>query len=175
MTNMINTKPLILHTLSSRAAFLSLQHPNAFVVDYRRWEMFKAGERVVARGILVNSGLARAGSKLISFMLTLMLRSPGYVSHEELADRLWGEAPDGGPEDAHRNTQVYAHRARKILQPHGFDIIPGNSNLGYQCVPNSEVPARIYRVREQAAKRVRARGDAWYRARRPGRERLRPK
>ena len=172
---MLNTKPLILHTLSPRAAFISLQNPTHFVVDYKRWEMFKAGERLVTRGVLNNGGLARAGHMFIHFMLALMLRSPGYVRHDEMADAVWGDDPSGGPEDAHRNTQVYAHRARRLLQPHGFDIIPGNSDRGYQCVHVSEVPEWVHHQRRMAMVRSRARGAEWYRARRAGREALRPK
>lgn len=55
---------------------------------------------------------------------------PRHMLTERLADRVYADHPDGGPETGGRSLQVTICRLRKRLQPYGWTIPKGRSGPG---------------------------------------------
>lgn len=54
-----------------------------------------------------------------------------FISVTRLADRIWQDDPDGGPDDAEGCLHAHVSRLRKSLAGQGFTIITSR-NLGYR-------------------------------------------
>lgn len=101
----------------------SLYHVNGVVFD--------AGRQVLRwPGGMVR--LARLHTRLLAALID---RPAAVVPPERLIDALWGDGPDGAPDDADANLSVQAHYLRRRLRQAGFPgRIVTSHGVGYELV-----------------------------------------
>jgi hypothetical protein len=86
------------------------------------------------------SRLARAGCvvsvppQIRTVILALAARPEAIVSSDELIDLVFGDRPDGGPDDASRALKVLLHRARNALCALGYRL-EKSGHRGYSARP----------------------------------------
>lgn len=56
------------------------------------------------------------------------------LTPNQIADAVWHDDIDGGPEDAPMNVRILVHRLRKKLEPAGISILTAGYHLGYRIV-----------------------------------------
>lgn len=56
-------------------------------------------------------------------VLEMLLRSPGrFVAKSRIIDAIYGDDPDGGPDDAEGSVQAHISKLRRLLKPLGYSI-----------------------------------------------------
>lgn len=91
---------IILTTTETSLARFSLSHPGAVVVSVVCSRVARDGVEVVA------DAFARR------LLVILAARSPGVVSKAEIIDILWGDDPDGGPDNPDSRLSNLAQRVK---------------------------------------------------------------
>lgn len=74
-------------------------------------------------------------------MIFEMLVRRDMLSRAALVEAVWGDDPDGGPIDPHRNLDVHLVYLRRALAPHGI-AIETKINVGWRIAPEHKAQAR---------------------------------
>lgn len=105
--------PQVILITSTRGCLISVDRPDAVVLAVGKKRAFRDGSMV------------RFSPTEAKIALCLLAAQGRQVCEDELIEFVWGDDPDGGPEDAGRMVRVFIYKVRHILRALNIGIESG--------------------------------------------------